>query len=109
MNPSDFSPTHFRWGFAEGVATITLDRPDKKNPLTFESYAELRDTFRALVVTPEVRSVVIAGAGGNDILDGGAGADQLSGGLGDDLYIVDAGDSANEAAGAGSVRSSAGT
>ena len=47
------------------MATITLDRPDKKNPLTFESYAELRDTFRALVVTPEVRSVVIAGAGGN--------------------------------------------
>ncbi len=65
MNPADFSPTHFRWAFADGVATITLDRPDKKNPLTFESYAELRDTFRALVVTPEVRAVVIAGAGGN--------------------------------------------
>ncbi|MCY7339738.1 MAG: enoyl-CoA hydratase/isomerase family protein, partial [Sphingomonas bacterium] len=65
MNPATFEPTHFRWGFADGVATITLDRPEKKNPLTFESYAELRDTFRALVVTPQVRSVVIAGAGGN--------------------------------------------
>ncbi len=65
MTPADFSPSHFRWDFAEGVATITLDRPDKKNPLTFDSYAELRDTFRSLVVTPEVRSVVIAGAGGN--------------------------------------------
>ena len=65
MNPTDFSPTHFRWDFADGVGTITLDRPAKKNPLTFDSYAELRDTFRALVVTPEVRSIVIAGAGGN--------------------------------------------
>ncbi len=65
MTPAHFSPSHFRWDFADGVATITLDRPDKKNALTFESYAELRDTFRSLVVTPEVRSVVIAGAGGN--------------------------------------------
>ena len=65
MTPTDFAPAHFRWDFADGVATITLDRPAKKNPLTFESYAELRDTFRALVVTPEVRAVVIAGSGGN--------------------------------------------
>ncbi len=65
MTPTDFSPTHFRWAFADGVATITLDRPEKKNPLTFDSYAELRDTFRALVVTPEVRAIVIAGSGGN--------------------------------------------
>ncbi|MEO5810211.1 MAG: enoyl-CoA hydratase family protein [Sphingomicrobium sp.] len=65
MNPADFAPTHFRWKFADGVATITLDRPDKKNPLTFDSYAELRDAFRALVVTPDVRAVVIAGSGGN--------------------------------------------
>ena len=65
MNPAEFAPTHFRWTFAQGVATVTLDRPDKKNPLTFESYAELRDTFRALVVTPEVRAVVLGGAGGN--------------------------------------------
>ena len=65
MTPADFSPETFRWHFAEGVATITLDRPGRKNPLSFASYAELRDTFRSLVVTPEVRSVVIAGSGGN--------------------------------------------
>ena len=65
MISDDFSPQHFRWASAGGVATITLDRPDKKNPLTFESYAELRDTFRALVVTPAIRAVVISGAGGN--------------------------------------------
>ena len=65
FDPAAFAPTHFRWAFADGVATITLDRPDKKNPLTFESYAELRDTFRALVVMPQVRTIVIAGSGGN--------------------------------------------
>ena len=65
MIPENFSPSHFRWSFADGVAAITLDRPNKKNPLTFESYAELRDTFRSLVITPKVRSVIIAGAGGN--------------------------------------------
>ncbi|MEA1072775.1 enoyl-CoA hydratase family protein [Sphingomonas sp. LY160] len=65
FDPTSFAPEHFGWRFAEGVATITLDRPEKKNPLTFDSYAELRDTFRALVVTPQVRAVVIAGAGGN--------------------------------------------
>ena len=41
-------PKHFLWDFADGVATITLNRPERKNPLTFESYAELRDTFREL-------------------------------------------------------------
>ncbi|MEO7504501.1 MAG: enoyl-CoA hydratase family protein [Sphingomicrobium sp.] len=65
MNPADFTPTHFRWAFAEGVATITLDRPEKKNPLTFDSYAELRDTFRSLTDAPQVRAVVLTGAGGN--------------------------------------------
>ncbi len=65
FDPASFAPAHFGWHFADGVATITLDRPEKKNPLTFDSYAELRDTFRALVVTPQVRAVVIAGAGGN--------------------------------------------
>jgi len=44
---------------------MTLNRPERKNPLTFESYAELRDTFRALVYAPEVKAVVVAGAGGN--------------------------------------------
>ena len=41
---------NFRWEVAGKVATITLDRPEKKNPLTFDSYAELRDTFRALAL-----------------------------------------------------------
>jgi len=63
----DYAATHFRWQ-ADGdgkVATITLDRPEKKNPLTFESYAELRDLFRGLVHASDVKAVVIAGAGGN--------------------------------------------
>lgn len=65
MNPDNFLPTHFRWSFEDGVATITLNRPERKNPLTFESYAELRDTFRALVYVPQVKAVVVTGAGGN--------------------------------------------
>jgi enoyl-CoA hydratase/carnithine racemase len=65
VNPQEFQPEHFRWSFDEGVATVTLNRPERKNPLTFESYAELRDTFRALVYTPEVKAVVVSGAGGN--------------------------------------------
>lgn len=65
MNPESFSPEHFGWRFDAGVATVTLNRPDRKNPLTFESYAELRDTFRALVYAPAVKAVVVIGAGGN--------------------------------------------
>ena len=65
MNPSDFHPQHFRWRFADGVATVALDRPERKNPLTFESYAELRDTFRALVYALEVKAVLFEGTGGN--------------------------------------------
>lgn len=42
-------PKHFIWEASDGIATIRLNRPDRKNPLTFDSYAELRDTFRALV------------------------------------------------------------
>ena len=62
-----YAATHFRWhADADGkVATITLDRPQKKNPLTFDAYAELRDLFRALVYASDVKSVVIGGAGGN--------------------------------------------
>jgi len=56
---------HFRWDVDGKVATITLDRPEKKNPLTFESYAELRDTFRALALDQAVKAVVITGSGGN--------------------------------------------
>ena len=65
FDPATFAPEHFRWELADRVATVTLDRPDKKNPLTFESYAELRDTFRALVYADGVKAVVLRGAGGN--------------------------------------------
>jgi len=61
----NYSPRHFRWSLADKVATITLARPERKNPLTFESYAELRDTFRALVHAPTVTAVVLAGEGEN--------------------------------------------
>jgi enoyl-CoA hydratase/carnithine racemase len=65
LDPTTLEPTHFLWGFDAGVATIALNRPEKKNPLTFDSYAELRDTFRELDFTPDVKSVVITGVGGN--------------------------------------------
>jgi len=60
-----YAPRHFRWKLDGKVATITLDRPERKNPLTFESYAELRDTFRELVYADSVKAVVLAGSGGN--------------------------------------------
>jgi enoyl-CoA hydratase/carnithine racemase len=62
---SSYSPRHFLWKLDGKVATITLNRPERKNPLTFESYAELRDTFRALTYSREVKVVVVVGAGGN--------------------------------------------
>ena len=65
LDPETFAPAHFGWAFDGGVATVTLDRPERKNPLTFASYAELRDTFRALAYAREVKAVVVAGAGGN--------------------------------------------
>ncbi|MEM1020604.1 MAG: enoyl-CoA hydratase family protein [Sphingomonadales bacterium] len=65
MTPESFSPDHFKWSFADGVGTVTLNRPERKNPLTFESYAELRDMFRDLVYVPDVKAIVITGAGGN--------------------------------------------
>jgi hypothetical protein len=46
------TPRHFSWSFDAGVGTVTLNRPERKNPLTFESYAELRDLFRALRTPP---------------------------------------------------------
>jgi enoyl-CoA hydratase/carnithine racemase len=62
-----YAATHFRWETtADGkVATITLNRPEKKNPLTFASYAELRDLFRAMTAADDVKAVVVTGAGGN--------------------------------------------
>ena len=65
MDPETFQPAHFKWDYEGRVATVILNRPERKNPLTFESYAELRDTFRALVYAREVKAVVVAGAGGN--------------------------------------------
>ncbi len=56
---------HFSYAFDDGVATITLNRPERKNPLTFDSYAELRDMFRALEQATDVKTVVLTGAGGN--------------------------------------------
>ncbi len=58
-------PEHFLWDLRDRVATIRLNRPDRKNPLTFESYAELRDTFRALPYAEDVDVVVFASHGGN--------------------------------------------
>ncbi len=60
-----FEPRHFRWHSHEGVGVITLDRPERKNPLTFDSYAELRDLFRNLRSVQSIRAVVLTGAGGN--------------------------------------------
>jgi enoyl-CoA hydratase/carnithine racemase len=60
-----FQPQHFQWQQEGRVGIITLNRPERKNPLTFESYAELRDFFRALVGVKEVRALIITGAGGN--------------------------------------------
>ena len=58
-------PQHFLWEVKDRVATVRLNRPDRKNPLTFDSYAELRDTFRALVYAEDVDVVVFASNGGN--------------------------------------------
>ena len=60
-----YEARHFAYAFADGVATLTLNRPDRKNPLTFESYAELRDLFRALNSATDVKVIVLTGAGGN--------------------------------------------
>jgi enoyl-CoA hydratase/carnithine racemase len=60
-----FSPKHFGWSVDGKVAHVTLNRPEKKNPLTFESYAELRDLFRDLVYVDAIKAVVVSGAGGN--------------------------------------------
>jgi len=59
------TPQHFGWRVADRVGVITLNRPERKNPLTFDSYAELRDLFRQLAQADDVRAVVVQGAGGN--------------------------------------------
>lgn len=63
----NYQAEHFLWEVSDDgrIATLTLNRPDRKNPLTFESYAELRDLFRDLVYSSDVRTIVLTGAGGN--------------------------------------------
>ena len=56
---------HFLCDVADGIATVRLDRPERKNPLTFDSYAELRDWFRDLHYADDVKTVVFASNGGN--------------------------------------------
>ncbi len=65
MELAGLQPKHFLWEMRGRVAVIRLNRPDRKNPLTFESYAELRDTFRDLVYATDVDVVVLASNGGN--------------------------------------------
>jgi enoyl-CoA hydratase/carnithine racemase len=62
---TQYTARHFHWRVANRVGFVELNRPERKNPLTFDSYAELRDLFRALAYDREVRSVVFSGAGGN--------------------------------------------
>ena len=62
---ADYVATHFKWEVADKVGVITLNRPERKNPLTFESYGELRDLFRNLSHADDVKAVVVTGAGGN--------------------------------------------
>jgi len=64
-DPAAYQARHFLWKVENRIGRITLNRPDKRNPLTFDSYAELRDLFRALTTDTNVRVVVIDGAGGN--------------------------------------------
>ena len=61
----DTQPKHFRLRFEGDIAIVSLDRPERKNPLTFESYAELRDWFRELHYAEDVGAVVFASNGGN--------------------------------------------
>ena len=62
---SDLQPQHFEMQVKDQIAVIRLNRPDRKNPLTFDSYAELRDTFRAMVYAEDVDVVVFGSNGGN--------------------------------------------
>jgi enoyl-CoA hydratase/carnithine racemase len=62
---ADYQAKHFSWALDAGVATISLNRPERKNPLTLDSYAELRELFRGLVYATDVHAVVLRGEGGN--------------------------------------------
>lgn len=65
MQAAAYQAEHFLWSVEDRIATLTLNRPERKNPLTFESYAEMRDLFRALAYADDCRAVVLTGAGGN--------------------------------------------
>ena len=65
LTMAGLKPAHFLWRMDGSVALIQLNRPERKNPLTFESYAELRDTFRDLVYADDVNAVVFLPNGGN--------------------------------------------
>jgi len=65
MKMAKLKPKHFLWSVDGTVATVTLNRPDRKNPLTFDAYMEIRDTFRDLIDAEDIDAVVFTGAGGN--------------------------------------------
>ena len=65
LSMATYEARNFLWSVSNRVATITLNRPDRKNPLTFDSYAELRDLFRDLQYAADVKAIVITGAGEN--------------------------------------------
>jgi enoyl-CoA hydratase/carnithine racemase len=65
MNMSDFSPRHFNWSAQNGVAVITLKGSERKNPITFESYAELGETFRTLSQARDIKTVIFGSSAGN--------------------------------------------
>jgi enoyl-CoA hydratase/carnithine racemase len=62
---ADYQARHFLWRVEQSVGYVTLDSPERKNPLTFDSYAELRDLFRNLVYDREIRTIVLSGSGDN--------------------------------------------
>jgi enoyl-CoA hydratase/carnithine racemase len=65
VNTKDFKPQHFSWRLDGDVAVMTFNRPERKNPITFDSYAELRDTFRQLAGADEIKAVVFGSNAGN--------------------------------------------
>ena len=65
LKAAEWKPQHFNWKVEDRVATVSLRRPERKNPLTLDSYAELRDTFHKLQYADDVRVVVWTGEGGN--------------------------------------------
>lgn len=62
---ADYQARHFQYEAANKIATITLNRPQRKNPLTFDAYVELRDVFRAMAYAGDIKSIVLTGAGEN--------------------------------------------